>query len=105
MVVSTSSKPQVGRPPLSAVRGCLFNLFTDTLHIGGRSSIRKLRTRHTVVTGTHIHGMGITYIELKGTRHSLGTNGERKYKILKFSAYYERAKFTGDQSEQLGKLK
>ena len=33
----------------SAVRGCLFNLFTATLHIGGRSSIRNLRTRHAVV--------------------------------------------------------
>jgi len=40
----------------SAVRGCLFNLFTATLHIGGRSSIRNPRTRHPVVTGTHIHG-------------------------------------------------
>jgi hypothetical protein len=40
----------------SAVRGCLLNLFTATLHIGGRSCIRNLRTRHAVVTGTHIHG-------------------------------------------------
>jgi len=35
--------------PLSAVRDCLFNIFVATLHIGGRSSIRKLRTRHAVV--------------------------------------------------------
>jgi hypothetical protein len=41
---------------LSAVRGCLFNLFTATLHIGGRSSIRNLKTQHAVVKGTHIHG-------------------------------------------------
>jgi hypothetical protein len=40
----------------SAVRDCLFNLFAVTLHIGGRSSIRNLRTRHAVVTGTHLHG-------------------------------------------------
>jgi hypothetical protein len=40
----------------SAVRGCLLNLFTATIHIGGRSSIRNLRTRHAVVTETHIHG-------------------------------------------------
>ena len=39
---------------LSAVRDCLFNLFTATLHIGGRSSIRNLRTCHAVVTGTHL---------------------------------------------------
>ena len=43
--------------PSSAVRGNLFNLFTATLHIGGRSSIRHLRTRHAMVTGTHIHGI------------------------------------------------
>ena len=34
---------------LSAVRDCLFNLFAATLHIGGRSSIRNLRTRRAVV--------------------------------------------------------
>jgi len=39
---------------LSAVLDCLFNLFTATFHIGGRSSIRNLRTRHAVVTGTHL---------------------------------------------------
>jgi hypothetical protein len=38
----------------SAVRNCLFNIFAATLHIGGRSSIRNLRTRHAVVTGTHL---------------------------------------------------
>jgi len=40
--------------PLSAVRDCLFNIFAAALHIGGRSSIRNLRTRHAVVTGTHL---------------------------------------------------
>jgi hypothetical protein len=39
-----------------AVCGCLFNLFTATIHIAGRSCNRNLRTRHAVVTGTHIHG-------------------------------------------------
>ena len=42
--------------PLSAVRDCFFNTFVSTLHIGGRSSIRNLRTRHAVVTGTHLSG-------------------------------------------------
>ena len=37
----------------STVRDCLFNVFAATLHKGGRSSIRNLRTRHDVVTGTH----------------------------------------------------
>ena len=50
--------PKLEDHPLSAVRDCLFNLFTATLHIGGRSSIRNLRTRHAVVTGTHLsHGL------------------------------------------------
>jgi hypothetical protein len=39
---------------LSAVRDYLFNIFAAALHIGGRSSIRNLRMRHAVVTGTHL---------------------------------------------------
>jgi len=38
---------------LSAVHDCLLNLFAANLHIGGHSSIRNLRTRNVVVTGTH----------------------------------------------------
>jgi len=41
---------------------------------------------------------------LKISRQLVGTNGEEQYKILKFSAYYETAKFTGDESDLLGKL-
>jgi len=40
--------------PLSEVRDCLFNIFAATLHIGRRSSIRNLRTRHAVMTRTHL---------------------------------------------------
>jgi hypothetical protein len=36
------------------VHDCLFNTFAVTLHIGGRSSIRNLRTRHPVMTGIHL---------------------------------------------------
>jgi hypothetical protein len=39
---------------LSAVRDLLFNIFAATLYVGGRSSIRNLRTRHVVVTGIHL---------------------------------------------------
>ena len=39
---------------MSAVCDSLFNIFTATVHIGGRSSIRNPRTRHVVVTGTHL---------------------------------------------------
>ena len=45
--------PKLEDHPLSAVHDCLFNLFSATLHKGGRSSIRNLRARHAVVTGTH----------------------------------------------------
>ena len=40
--------------PLLAVRDCLFNIFAATLHTGGRSSTCNLRTRHALVTGTHL---------------------------------------------------
>jgi len=46
---------------LSAAHDCLFNIFAATLHIGGRSSIRNLRTRHAVVTGIHL-SLLVTYI-------------------------------------------
>ena len=45
--------PKLEDHPLSAVCDCLFNLCAATLRIGGRSSIRNLRTRRAVVTGTH----------------------------------------------------
>jgi len=43
-----------GDHPLSAVRDCLFNIFAPTLLIGGHFSTHNLRTRHAVVTGTHL---------------------------------------------------
>src|SRR5215469_15594095 len=46
--------PKLEGHPSSAVRDCLFNIFAATLHIGGLSSIRNLRTRHAVVTGNHL---------------------------------------------------
>jgi len=42
--------------PLSAVHDCILNIFAATLHVGGLSVIRNLRTRHTVVTKTNYHG-------------------------------------------------
>jgi len=42
--------PKLADHPLSSVY--IFNIFAATLHIGGRSSIRNLTTRHAVVTGT-----------------------------------------------------
>jgi len=53
--------PKLEKQPFSAVRDCLFNTFAATLHIGGRSSIRNLRTRHAVVTGTHLEDHNMNY--------------------------------------------
>ena len=39
---------------LSAVRDCLFNTFVSARYIGGRSSIRNLKTRQAVVTETQL---------------------------------------------------
>jgi len=46
--------PKLEDNPSSAVCDDLFNIFAATLHIGGRSSICNLRTRQSVVTGTHL---------------------------------------------------
>jgi hypothetical protein len=46
--------PKLQYHALLAVRDCLFNIFTATLHIGVRSSIRNLRTCRWVVTSSHL---------------------------------------------------
>jgi hypothetical protein len=46
--------PKLEDHSLSAVRDCLFSILAATHRIGGRSSIPNLRTRHAVVTGTHL---------------------------------------------------
>jgi hypothetical protein len=51
-VVSPSSNPQAGGPPLVGCPRLLIQYIR--LHVGGRSSISNLRTRHAVVTGTHL---------------------------------------------------
>jgi len=61
---------------LSAVRDCLLNLIAGTFHIGGRSSIRNLRTRHAVVTGTHYMGYADDVNILGGSVHTLKENSD-----------------------------
>jgi hypothetical protein len=65
--------------PLSAVRDLLFNIFAATLHIGGRSSIRNLRTRHAVVTGTHLCRLKLSLL--------LGWGGGGK--VANFNEFYK----------------
>jgi len=58
--------PKLEDHHLVAGRDCLFNVFAATLHIGGRSSIRNQKTRHAVVTGTHLtHGTQPVYLYSK----------------------------------------
>jgi hypothetical protein len=53
LLVSTSPNPKMEDDLFSTVHDSLLNLFAATLHFGGRSSIRNIRTRHAVVTGIH----------------------------------------------------
>jgi hypothetical protein len=48
----------------SAVRYCLFSIFASSFHIGGRSSIRNLRTCHAEVTGSVRHTSAFTQLDL-----------------------------------------
>jgi hypothetical protein len=54
-LLAQNPTPKLTDHTLSAVRDCLFNIVAATLHIEGRSSIRNLRMRHTVVTGNHLY--------------------------------------------------
>ena len=86
---------------------------SETAKIRGFDTFSKCKSRGG---GCHVsHGSplkcpvehvytGVTYVKLKDIAPVIRTNGEEDYKILKFSAYYETAKFTGDQSDLLGKL-
>ena len=55
--------PKLEDHPVSAIRDCLFNIFAATLLIGGRSSIRNPRTRHAMVTGTHLSWGRLLHID------------------------------------------
>ena len=51
---TTPNTPKLEYHPLSAVRDWLFNILAAILHAGSHSSNSNQRTRHDVVTGTHI---------------------------------------------------
>ena len=76
--------PKLEDHPLSAVCDCLFKLFAATLLIGGRFSIRNLRTRHAVVTGTHYKGLVKTTVTFHGERsgnYNKGHSDTRAWEI------------------------
>jgi hypothetical protein len=59
----THPTPKLEDHPFLAVHGT-FNIFTATLHAGGRSSICNLRMCHAVVTGTHLSWTNISLLSL-----------------------------------------
>jgi hypothetical protein len=63
--------------PLSALRNCLFNIFAATLHIGGRSSIRNVMTRHALVTVIHL-SRGCPETSMWNCHYSLRNNPEER---------------------------
>ena len=62
--------PKLEDHPSSAVHDCLFIIFAATLHIGGRSSIRNLRPRCAVMTGTHRNIHKYTWTSPDGKTHN-----------------------------------
>ena len=84
--------PKLEDHPSTGVRDCLFNLFAATLHIGGRSSIRNLRTRHAVVTGTHFTWIHLTLLQLTVTFIVLPTSLPSFLQVTEFYLYVKRSK-------------
>jgi len=83
--------PKLEGNPLSPMRDCLFNIFAATRHFGGRSSIRNLRTRHVVMTGTHLsRTVKYSYIYVKKFFNKLHVSAQKVhyqalYKCMKGS--------------------
>ena len=53
-ILSPCPTPKLEEKFLSAVRNHIFIIFEPTIHIGVHSSLPNPRTRHAVVTGTHL---------------------------------------------------
>jgi len=54
-LLASRTTPKLKDHPLLAVRDCLFDISAASLHIGSRSSIQNLRTRHAMMTGPTYH--------------------------------------------------
>ena len=80
-LLAPRSNPKLEDHPSLAVRDCLFNIFTATLHIGGGSSFRNLGAWHALVTETHYHGISY-YIEQEMLVLINGVNGRLSLMVL-----------------------
>jgi hypothetical protein len=70
-------------------------LFRNVNHEGVDTELATVAHKKCPVERVYL---GFTWIKPKYIASVIGTNGEKEYKILKFSAYYENTKFTGNQS-------
>ena len=98
-LVAPRPTPNLNDHPKMAVCDCLFDIFAATLHIGGCSSIRNLRTRYAVVTGTHLLWMPhhikpkiITYCQFQTVLNKTLTHKFEKW--CKFSSYIKASTLT-----------
>ena len=90
--------PKLEDHPLSAVREFLFSIFTTTFHIKGHSSICNLRTRHAVVTGTHL-SRSCHHIILPNLI-SVGQQIYIKYRVIHKSLWNFRTRLRNNQERQ-----
>ena len=67
-LLAPRATPKLEDHPFSAVRDCLFNTFAATFRTGGCNSVRNLRTRHAVVTGTHLSRIAVTTVQYMSQR-------------------------------------
>jgi hypothetical protein len=88
--------------------------FGGTVKIKGFDTFSKCKSRgggYRVIHGSPLKMSsrtrlyGVAYVKLKDIASVIRTNVEEEYKILKYSSFYETAKFTKAQSGFSGKLK
>jgi len=85
--------PKLEDQPLSAFHDCLFNLFAATLHKGGRSSIRNLKTRHAVVTGTHYTWTSVTLNFIIWTHRILNAASRQRSRQTRLGYWLDDPRF------------
>lgn len=69
-LLASRGTPKLEDHPLSVFRDSLFSVFAATVRVGGRSSIRSMRTRHALVTGTHLSSVSPTQLHLLRQLHN-----------------------------------
>jgi hypothetical protein len=76
-LLAPRKSPKLDDHTSSAVRDCLFNIYTDTQYIADRFSFRNLRTRRDVVTGTHLSRQAASFPWIIHSTHTTKFNTKR----------------------------